>query len=439
MSIKEKIDKYLKNNLAEIQAKRSSPGFSWTDIAADIKVDKSYSEYIRGRHRYLLKTVNVSIPVDTTIPECKFNYQSGKEDKSIGTKEFTFTADNIPSDEEIIEHFKIDTVKYRINQVYHKTSFGGKYAITVSLLANKPEHAVDYPNLFKEFVHNHNLSVLNRPLFKTEQPNHETKANSVLLNLSDLHVGKLAWDKEVGEDYNVDLAKEAFMKSLTNLVEQATRCFGVEEFVLNIGGDFLHTNGSLNQTANGTNMNDVDTRYQKIYIKGLEILTEAVDYLCTFDNVRVIVPIVQGNHDKATAFYLGESLKAFYRNHKNVQIINDPRIRKYHSYGVTAYMLTHGDCKDDGLPLTFATEAPHIFSNAMYRYIYLGHLHKTSKKVYLTENEVGGVVLRRLNSLSVMDAWHNENNYYGARRMANAIVHNYENGPVAEFSYILKK
>jgi hypothetical protein len=131
----------------------------------------------------------------------------------------------------------------------------------------------------KSFIEKYNVSRLLPATIKIKQQDILNKNTSVLLNLSDLHVGKLAWDKEVGADYNVDLAKKVFLEALKHLAYQSVRCFGVQEFVLNIGGDFLHTNGSLNQTANGTNMNDVDTRYQKIYIKGLEILTEAVDFL----------------------------------------------------------------------------------------------------------------------------------------------------------------
>ena len=435
MNLKETVDKYLLENYKTIDLAKELPDFRWKDVAD--KIGKNIAgEYCRNRWRKINNSKNVSSP--PTISSQKFNYCSGKEDKNTGIKEFTFTADNIPSDQEIIEHFKIDTVKYRINQIYHKTSFGGKYAITVSLLANKPEFAVDYKKEFQDFIEHYNIKKL-FPSVTHKQIDKNLEKTSVLLNLSDLHVGKLAWDKEVGADYNVDLAKQVFMEALQNLVNQSLRCFNVEEFVLNIGGDFFHTNGSNNTTASGTIMNDVDTRYQKIFTKGLEILTEAVDYLSSFEGVKVKLFIVQGNHDKATSFYLGESLKAFYKKDKNIEVVNDPHVRKYHKYGVTCYMLTHGDCKDDGLPLTFATEKPDYFANSLYRYIFLGHLHKTSRKVYLTENEVNGVVSRRLSSLSPTDAWHSENNFIGAKRMANALVFDKQNGQIAEFNYIVKK
>lgn len=438
MENKQKVDEFLRKNLSKIDSQRHHPNFTWAQVLDEIGIDNVTPEYVRGRYR---KIKSSSLPlkgkVNTTSLFEDFVYQSGKENKESGSKEFTFTASNIPTEQEIIEHFKIDTIKYRINQIYHKTSFGGKYAITVSLLSNKPEFSVDYKKEFQDFVESYNVNKIKTQIVKNQVSDDVVKT-SVLLNLSDLHVGKLAWDKEVGSDYDVDLAKQVFLEALHNLAHRSIKCFNVEEFVLNIGGDFLHTNGSNNSTANGTIMNDVDSRYQKIFTKGLEILTTAVDFLSSFRGVKVKVFVVQGNHDLATSFYLGESLKAFYRKDSNVEIVNDPHIRKYHKYGVSAYMLTHGDCKDDGLPLTFATEKPEYFATSEYRYIFLGHLHKTSRKVYLTENEVNGVVSRRLSSLSPTDAWHNSNNYVGAKRMANAIIFNKEEGQVAEFNYIVK-
>jgi len=437
-NIKNIVDKYLLANKEKIQDLKDTGQIRWSEVSNEIeKLTKTFvdPEYIRKRFLQIKpKQQNV---ISSTINSL-FQYVAGKENKKEGTKEFTFTADNIPTEDEIIKHFNIDITKWTISQIYHKTSFGGKYAITVSLLSNKPEFAVDYKKEFQDFLDSYNLKKLSPSVTQKQTDSKNTKT-SVLLNLSDLHVGKLAWDKETGSDYDVDLAKQVFLEALNNLANQSIRCFNVEEFVLNIGGDFLHTNGSNNSTANGTIMNDVDSRYQKIFTKGLEILTTAIDFLSSFEDVKVKVFIVQGNHDLATSFYLGESLKAFYRKDKNVEIVNDPHIRKYHKYGVSTYMLTHGDCKDDGLPLTFATEKPDYFANSIYRYIFLGHLHKSSRKVYLTENEVNGVVSRRLNSLSPTDAWHNANNYVGAKRMANALVFDKQNGQIAEFNYIVKK
>ena len=434
---RQRVIDFLLKRYHNIYKAKQNGTISWVAIKEEFNRETGF-ELQKDYFRNIFKTIKVDDSTLNSELSGDFQFLNGNENKDKGTKEFVFTANRIPTEEEIVEHFNIDLQNYRISQIWHKTTPGGKYSISVNLQAIRGDYAIDYKKQFQEFLQTYNINKLNL-LTVQKQIDNFNRNTSVLLNLSDLHVGKLTWEKEVGADYNVDLAKKVFLEALKNLTYQTIRCFGVEEFVLNIGGDFLHTNGSSNQTANGTNMNDVDTRYQKIFSKGLEILTEGIDFLSSFEGVKVKLFIVQGNHDLATSYYLGESLKAFYRKEKNIEIVNDPHIRKYHKYGISSYMLTHGDCKDDGLPLTFATEKPDYFSTSEYRYIFLGHLHKTSRKVYLTENEVNGVVLRRLNSLSPSDAWHNSNNFVGAKRMANALVFDKNNGQIAEFNYIIKK
>ena len=114
MNLKQQVDKYLLENYETINVAKETPTFRWKEVAD--KIGKSIgSEYCRSRWRKITGNKTVTIP-PTVSPE-KFSYTSGKEDKNTGTKEFTFTAENIPSDQEIIDHFKIDTIKYRINQI----------------------------------------------------------------------------------------------------------------------------------------------------------------------------------------------------------------------------------------------------------------------------------------------------------------------------------
>ena len=182
MNLKETVDKYLLEKWETVCNDKQLSGFKWSDIARSIankfNIDVPDSEYVRNRFRKLQKPNNKTLVTNTTS-NVKYQYVSGKQDDT--SKEFTFTADNIPTQEEIIEHFKIDTVKFRINQIYHKTSFGGKYAITVSLLANKPEFSVDYKKEFQEFVDNYNLKKLS-PSIIQKQTSFKQSKTSVLLD-----------------------------------------------------------------------------------------------------------------------------------------------------------------------------------------------------------------------------------------------------------------
>ena len=146
MTKKQLVDNYLSKNFEKVEMWRNSKNFSWREVTEDLGNKSIDGEYIRSRYKWFRKKGGEFIKTPLFIPnidEKKYSFTYGKEDKSKGTKEFTFTADNIPTEEEIISHFNIDTTKYRINQIYHKTSFGGKYAITVSLLANKGNQTID--------------------------------------------------------------------------------------------------------------------------------------------------------------------------------------------------------------------------------------------------------------------------------------------------------
>jgi hypothetical protein len=284
MNLKQQVDKYLLENYETINVAKETPTFRWKEVAD--KIGKSIgSEYCRNRWRKITGNKTVTIP-PTVSPE-KFSYTSGKEDKNSGTKEFTFTADNIPSDQEIIDHFKIDTIKYRINQIYHKTSFGGKYAITVSLLSNKPEFAVDYKKEFQDFLDKLNLSVLNRPKFEFPKHNKKDKKHCLYLPIFDAHIGKLAHKSTSGDDYDLDIAIERYKEAIQNLVSSAYSSYHFDEICLVTGSDLLHVDSKKNETTSGTPQ-DADSRFEKVYEKTLALLVETIDFLSSLASVKVI-------------------------------------------------------------------------------------------------------------------------------------------------------
>jgi len=432
MNLKETVDKYLLKNYTTIDLAKELPDFRWKDVAD--KIGKNIAgEYCRNRWRKINNNKNVSSP--PTISSQKFNYYSGKEDKNTGIKEFTFTADNIPSDQEIIEHFKIDTVKYRINQIYHKTSFGGKYAITVSLLANKPEFAVDYKKEFEEFVKNLNISVLNRPKIEFPKIHHKGKKHCLYLPIFDAHIGKLAHKSTSGDDYDLNIAIERYKAAIQNLVNSAYSSYDFDEICLVTGSDLLHVDSKKNETTSGTPQ-DSDSRFEKVYEKTLALLVETIDFLSSLAPVKVIM--VRGNHAEHLEYTLGVSLKWLYRNSKNITVDAEAFLRKYYKYGNTGILICHGDKeKHDNLPLIFATENKQLWADTEYHQIHLGHLHTDRKKVFLTSNEYSGCQVSIFPSLSGDDYWHSGKGYNLNKKRAVAMIYDKELGEIAKLNYVI--
>lgn len=431
MSNKVKVDKYLSENFDKIQKlKEFSPNnFRW-QLVADSITEGLDKDYVRHRFNKLRKNSGVVSTISTIAPN-KFQYFSGKEDKTAGKKEWTFTADAIPTEEEIVSHFNIDITKWKIVNIYHKTSFGGKYSITVQTNLIKGVDAVNYTKIFEDFINDKNLKVLHTPNKLLENSNKELNC-TVVINLADLHLGKLVSESETGDRYNIEIAKERFLTCIKYLSQKAYQCYGVKKFILSTLGDTLHTDNLKSQTTAGTYV-ESDTRASKTFQTALELITQSIDILKEFAPEVEFINI-NGNHCELSEQHLGIAIKAFYRNDKAVKVNSDPKNRKYILVGTNLLTWNHGDTNISTLPLTIATEIPEMWGKSTFRLVQLGHLHSTKKRVYQSEDEFNGVIVRHFSSITSTDFWHDKNNFRGSQKRGTALVFSeVEPGIIGEF------
>lgn len=238
---------------------------------------------------------------------------------------------------------------------------------------------------------------------------HKFKEENLLMEFApfDLHWGKLAWDEEAGENYDMDLAAEALNKSVDYTIEMASK-FPVTKIVFPFGQDFFQIDNEQGTTTAGTQQ-DTDSRFKKIFKEGRRIVIETIEKLKQFAPVDVLV--VSGNHGKISEFMLGELLYIKYQNDKYVNVDNGAMDRKYYTYGKNLIMYTHGDQeKNSDLPLIMAAEMPKEWAECPSRYIKLGHFHQEMLREYC------GVKVEILPSLSATDAWHKRKGYVNNTR-----------------------
>jgi hypothetical protein len=238
---------------------------------------------------------------------------------------------------------------------------------------------------------------------------HKFKEENLLMEFApfDLHWGKLAWDEEAGENYDMDLAAEALNKSVDYTIEMASK-FPVTKIVFPFGQDFFQIDNEQGTTTAGTQQ-DTDSRFKKIFKEGRRIVIETIEKLKQFAPVDVLV--VSGNHGKISEFMLGELLYIKYQNDKYVNVDNGAMDRKYYVYGKNLIMYTHGDQeKNSDLPLIMAAEMPKEWADCPSRYIKLGHFHQEMLREYC------GVKVEILPSLSATDAWHKRKGYVNNTR-----------------------
>jgi len=399
-------------------------------VFKDIKMDTATVGYMQVEGTELLEGKYTITTTDNT-----FHYINGNENKDKGQKEFTFTADNIPTEQEIIEHFNIDTTKYRINQIYHKTSFGGKYSITVSCLLNKQqENNEDYKKLFIDFINQNNKNILKNDFsyLKKDISGKKEIENALIISLADLHLDVKTFQSETGNDSDMYKSFERALKAVKDILYRANYGHGIEEIIFIGGNDFYHANSAKNTTEKGTPL-DVDGRFHESFKLGLSLITAMLDMCKVYAPVRYYT--CYGNHSPEREFYLAAALEAFYRNDDKITIETDPKSRKYFSFGNSAFMLSHDAPKSiKDLPVIFATENPSLFT-MKYKFLLTGHLHSKQETFFIGTKENFGLVWKRMPSLAKSDKWHFDSFFIGNQKSCIGLVINKNHGEIAEYIY----
>lgn len=269
------------------------------------------------------------------------------------------------------------------------------------------------------------------PKFKTIKYNKINEKYLLEPDIPDLHFGKLAWDEESGDNYDIKIAEDLALQTIQSIIDH-TRVYSIDRILFPIGNDYFNVNSKTEKTVHDTPQQE-DTRYAKTFVKGRKLAIQMIDMLSNIAPVDVL--IIPGNHDEERCFYLGDSLECWYHNSKNVMVDNGAKKRKYYSYGKNLIGLTHGYFEKLGeLPLLMATEQPELWSKCIHREWQTGDKHhKKEIYTYLRENEDKGVMVRILRSLSGNDAWHFDKGYVGQTRAGEAFVRHYEKGLISQF------
>lgn len=251
----------------------------------------------------------------------------------------------------------------------------------------------------------------------------------ILLEIAtpDLHVGKLAHSIETGgRPYDVKIAIATFERALEALVER-TSGYKIEEILMVAGNDLFNSDSPENTTTAGTAVS-TDGRFHKTFHHVRNMMVKAVERLRQIAKVHVL--IVPGNHDRQTAYHLGDSLECYFHNDPSVVVTNTPATRKYFIWGKCLIGFCHGDeGKRDDYPLLMAVENPEAWGQAKFREIHTGHYHKQQLE------EHNGVRVRILSALCPPDDWHASQGYIGALRQAEAFVWSKTEGLLAQVYY----
>ena len=246
----------------------------------------------------------------------------------------------------------------------------------------------------------------------------------------DLHLGKLGWGAETSESYDHKIAESRLMSCIDDVINKSNP-YWVEKVLFPIGNDFFNFDNPTGDTAGGTRQ-DNDLRWQKVFLKGVELLVQCIIKLSTVAPVEVFY--IAGNHDKATSFYATNYLHAWFRNDKSVKVSIDPHVRKYVEYGNSLVGFSHGDKEKARIDKIMQVEAREAWGRTLYHEWHLAHLHSERHK----DADLNGVNVRHISSICGTDAWHYESGFVGAVKKAQAFLWHKENGLEAILNSVIK-
>ena len=233
----------------------------------------------------------------------------------------------------------------------------------------------------------------------------------------DLHIGKHAWGDQTGEDnYDVGIAKKRAETSLRGFLARAGN---YEKILFPIGQDFFHIDNSDNTTTSGTRVDNTDGRWEKIYTTGVEFLVWAISELRRLAPVDIFY--VPGNHDQVLSYCATQTIKYAFQDTDGVTVDTLPAPRKYRRFGKNLIGFSHGK-EGKRIESIMQTEVPEMWGKTSVREFHLGDLHH--ERTW----ESGGIVFRRIPTISSTDGWHTEKGFKGAVKRAQAFEWDKEAG-----------
>lgn len=252
-------------------------------------------------------------------------------------------------------------------------------------------------------------------------PKIASNALATVYTLTDSHVGMLAWHREAGEDWDLEIAERVLTGCFQAMVDASP---DANVGIVNQLGDFLHSDGLTPVTPTSGHILDQDGRFSKVVEVAVRVLRSVVSMALT-KHKKVVVIMAEGNHDMASSVWLRVLFKTLFENEPRVQVIDTPLPYYCIQHGKTMLAFHHGHLKkNDQLPILFASQFPKIWGETVKRYCHTGHRHHTEEK------EHSGITVIQHPTLAARDAYAARGGWV-AERQVTSITYHAEYGQVA--------
>lgn len=311
-----------------------------------------------------------------------------------------------------------------VNNFWNSQVKGGELQVSYqSKLTAKPiKRGIEFEEIKKKY------ESLDRKYF-TPKPVIVNKNGSVMIevNIADLHLGKLCWHGDTGNNYDYKIAKEIYYQIISEVCEEIKHK-PIEYITFVWSNDFFNSD-TIDETTTAGTRQDTDVRWQKLFNIGVEMLVSGIDMLAQIAPVKTFR--TPSNHDEVNGYHALQFISAWFRNDSRVEVEVAAKPRHYQLYGNTLVGYCHGDKENDKgskdkasrLASLMPIECPELWAKSKYREFHTAHLH--SEQMI---QEINGVIVRRVSSPTAADTWHTTSGYIGSVRKAQTFVYDKTRG-----------
>jgi hypothetical protein len=260
-----------------------------------------------------------------------------------------------------------------------------------------------------------------RPLRRIAAPRRIERGLLNVYPIADQHLGLLSWGRETGEAYDLRIGVARLRACMARLVGQSPPA--ARALILNLG-DWQHADDQRNMTPRSGNVLDVDGRYFKVLVAGVDLMVDCIA-LALRKHAEVIVANLPGNHDPHSSRALTIALAAHFRNNPRVEIVVDPSEFFFYRFGATLIGANHGHkMRPDRMAMTMAVLRREDWGKTRFHVFYFGHIHHETLK------EVGDVRVESFRTIAAKDA-HAASSGYVSGQSLTSITHHVRDGEIA--------
>ena len=358
------------------------------------------------------------------------NFQETKDSAILTAENCT----RVKSLDDLLEACSVDQNEWEVDKydigTYEVTGFDNeRKPITVTMFRTKawlkrikPE--LNLKQIKEQLIEDlRNLSP-NVSKIKRERPDDRNDLHLLEISAFDLHIGKIGIK---GDEYNFDIAEERLFNAIEHLLYRAQGYY-IDKILFIVGNDLLNSDGDwpIPSTTRGTPQ--FNTNYHiDMYRTARRLMIKAIDKLSKIADIHVMV--VPGNHDRESVMHLGDCLQLYYKNNENIKVDNSDCLMKAIPYGNNLIVSDHGDGpKTNDLPGIISQRFKNMWSDVDYVEVHRGHFHTNKATKLQAIEELNGITVRNLSSMSATDYWHDAKGFIGNIKKAQAFIYSRQNG-----------